>query len=145
MNDDATPQPGFVELGSQSVSWREVFSVVETFYSKVARDEMLSVPFASVEDWPLHIKRLTHFWWVRLGGKPYFALTYNPVLKHFDAGFTLPLLDRWIALFKETLYTRLDAPKAEAWLNLAQNMGAFLNQQNDLMKKRRTEQNRVAE
>lgn len=136
MVESINPQPGAVELGDISLSWHEVYSVVDSFYSKVALDDKLSVPFASVDDWPHHVNRLTHFWWVRLGGKPYLQLTYNPVLRHYESGFTLSLLERWLGLFRETVYSKLEAEKAEAWLSLAQKMGAFLNQQNEVLKKR---------
>lgn len=137
MNDISAPQFGSVQLGETSFTWHEIFSVIESFYAKVAQDELLSVPFARVTDWPLHVKRLTHFWWVRLGGKPYLHLTYNPILKHFEAGFTQPLLNRWLGLFDETLRSKLGAEKAVAWLDLAQKMGTFLNQQNERLNSRR--------
>lgn len=123
-----------VEVNGISFTHHDVHVVVEDFYRKVAIDDELSVPFRSVHDWPEHVERLTHFWWIRFGGKPYMMTHYNPVLKHFYAGFNEELLKRWIFLFKQTLQNKLTPEQTQIWGTLVDKMGASLLIRNDLLK-----------
>lgn len=110
-----------------------IFIVVEDFYRKVEADPLLSVPFKSVHDWPEHIKRLTHFWWIRFGGTPYMFTHYNPVHKHFHAGFNDEFLKHWLGLFKATLEERLQPQQASLWFLIASKMGESLAMRNELL------------
>jgi hemoglobin len=113
-------------------SFAQVNAVVFQFYQLVSMDELLKKPFSSVEDWPHHIENLTHFWWCRLGGQAYLQVTYNPVEKHFQAGFNPIFLKRWLELFREVLKTNLSPEQVEIWASLAERMGNALsiNQEN---------------
>ena len=75
-----------VNVSGVLFSHNDLFCVVDDFYTRIQNDPILQVPFKSVENWPEHIQRLTHFWWVRFGGNPYLYVSYNPVEKHFAAG-----------------------------------------------------------
>jgi hemoglobin len=92
------------------------------------------VPFKSVGDWPEHIQRLTHFWWVRFGGRPYLFNYYNPVAKHFFAGFNRELLTRWLFIFHETLQAHLTPKQATLWKVISERMGEALFIKNELFK-----------
>src|SRR5690606_3202739 len=92
-----------------------IFNVVDDFYTRIQKDELLSVPFQSVHDWPEHIERLTHFWWIRFGGRIYLFSDYNPVLKHFFAGFNEELLARWLMLFHDTFKEHLNEEQQTLW------------------------------
>jgi hemoglobin len=107
--------------------------VVEKFYRKVENDRLLKAPFTSVEDWPQHIERLTHFWWTRFGGNAYRPFSYDPVGKHFETGFSEYFLERWLELFSETLAECLPPPQASFWEEMAKSMGTALARNNDLM------------
>jgi hemoglobin len=122
----------YVDFDGVKFHFHEVRAVVQNFYSTVAVDPLLKVPFASVHDWPHHIERLTHFWWVRLGGEPYLEGRYNPVEKHFLAGFNPTFLKQWLTLFEITLSKLLPPEKAALWLDLATNMGRALTHKNEL-------------
>lgn len=113
----------------------EVFQVVDDFYHQVQGDELLSVPFQSVHDWPEHIERLTHFWWVRLGGDRYLEVSYNPVMKHYQAGFNREYLVRWLELFHGTIDRYLGKPQAELWKLISAQMGEGLSLRNEYYKK----------
>jgi hemoglobin len=115
-----------IELDGVKLSFSDIQRVVDQFYTRVAVDPMLAEPFGSVKDWPHHVERLTHFWWIRLGGRPYLSGVYNPVEKHFNAGFNLPLLQRWLALFQETQEKLLTETQAMLWMEIAQAMGQAL-------------------
>lgn len=128
-----SPQDKIRVNGVEFTHW-DIFIVVEDFYRKVAEDPELSIPFKSVHDWPEHIQRLTHFWWIRFGGTPYMFTHYNPVHKHFNAGFNPPLLERWLNLFKETLTERLTPEQTRLWGVIAEKMGDSLSYRNELLK-----------
>lgn len=118
----------------QKLSWDDIHRVVDSFYQKIARDPVLKHPFKPVEDWPLHIKGLTHFWWIRFGGVPYLDLRYDPVGKHYLAGFNSHFLERWLDIFQETLQKELTKEQAEFWYSMASSMGQALSRNNELMK-----------
>ena len=114
---------------------RDIFNVIDDFYTRIQLDPVLQVPFRSVGDWPEHIQRLTHFWWVRFGGKPYLFNHYNPVLKHFFAGFNRELLTRWLSIFHETLQTHLTPEQATLWRLVSERMGEGLSMKNELFRR----------
>lgn len=132
----------YVEVNSIQFTFDDIRRVVDAFYKKVATDKHLKVPFNSVEDWPHHIERLTHFWWTRFGGRAYLEARYNPVQKHFETGFNEFFLDHWLDLFKGVLFEELESTKAQFWFLIAQNMGEALNRNNELMKQHHERQSR---
>jgi len=123
-------------VGGASFSHGDIRSVVETFYARVEKDPVLSVPFSTVTDWPHHIERLTHFWWARFGGEPYMEATYDPVGKHYAAGFNEAFLTRWLDLFREVLLETLPPEKGAVWNKVASRMGEALTMKNQMMKER---------
>lgn len=124
-----------VNVGGVEFSHQEINQVVDTFYTRVQKDPLLSVPFQSVHDWPEHIERLTHFWWIRFGGKPYMFTHYNPVAKHFYAGFNAEFLARWLSLFHEVLYEKLKPEQAKLWQEISIQMGKGLSIRNEMLRK----------
>lgn len=115
---------------------QDLFVVVDDFYSRVQEDPELKIPFQSVGDWPEHIDRLTHFWWIRFGGQPYMLNQYNPALKHFFSGFNEALLKRWLWLFHQTLDDHLSQEQANLWKQISERMGKALLQKNEFLKSR---------
>lgn len=113
----------------------DIFRVVDDFYTRIQNDSVLRVPFGSVGDWPEHIQRLTHFWWVRFGGKPYLFNHYNPVAKHFFAGFNREFLTRWLSIFHETLQGHLKPEQAMLWKMISERMGEALSMKNELFRR----------
>lgn len=124
-----------VIVNGVSYTHDDISFVVDDFYTRIQNDAILSVPFKSVADWPEHIERLTHFWWVRFGGKPYLFNYYNPVAKHFFAGFNRDLLQRWLVLFHETLKNRLTGDQADLWKAISERMGEALAAKNELFRR----------
>lgn len=123
-----------INVNGISFSHKDIFNVVDDFYTRIQKDDLLKVPFQSVHDWPEHIERLTHFWWARFGGRVYLFNDYNPVAKHFYAGFNRELLSRWLQIFDETLSTHLKPEQAKLWKTIAERMGESLSIRNDLLK-----------
>jgi hemoglobin len=113
----------------------DIRQVVDRFYRRVEPDPVLSVPFRSVKDWPEHIERMTHFWWIRFGGPAYLDTSYNPVEKHFAADFNLAFLSRWLTLFQDTLEATLTPEQAQLWGIVAERIGQSLSIKNDYYKR----------
>ncbi len=122
-----------VEVNSIPFTFQEMNNVVKAFYAKVAVDDHLHGPFSMVDDWPHHIERLTHFWWIRFGGRPYMDVQYDPIGKHLESGFNEGLLEIWLDLFKEVLNETLSVPQALLWSEFAGRIGVALNRNNEMM------------
>lgn len=119
-------------LNGVTFSHKDIRVVVDRFYGRVQEDPLLKVPFASVHDWPEHVRRLTHFWWIKFGGAPYMFTHYNPVPKHYHAGFNGPLLERWLSLFQQTQREELTEEQTELWTVISNRMGHALTMKNEL-------------
>ncbi|MBS1963584.1 MAG: group III truncated hemoglobin [Bdellovibrionales bacterium] len=130
-SDSHTKSKGSVTVAGVAFSHAEIFSVVDDFYHRIENDPVLRVPFRSVGDWPYHIERLAHFWWIRFGGTPYLFNHYNPVPKHFFAGFNSEFLARWLGLFRETIEAHLRPEQSEVWNAIAERMGDALSLKNE--------------
>lgn len=136
MNEQAVPEnTEFIVVNGVSFTHGDIQTVVQNFYSQIQFDAQLKVPFQSVTDWPEHIKRLTHFWWIRFGGRPYLSNQYDPITKHFFAGFNEVLLARWLMLFQTTLQKHLSEQQQNLWGLISERMGHSLSIQNELRKK----------
>lgn len=120
-----------VEINGVLFSHSDISTVIDHFYGRVQRDSILQVPFKSVEDWPEHVKNITHFWWIKFGGSAYMFSQYNPVPKHFFAGFSRDLLKRWLLIFHETLHAHLTSDQAALWIAISTSMGESLAIKND--------------
>ncbi|MGA7802153.1 MAG: group III truncated hemoglobin [Gammaproteobacteria bacterium] len=105
-----------------------VAAVVDDFYERVQAHPALAVPFLMVNDWALHKARLTHFWWVALGGRRYRPDRYDVAGKHLAVGVNDALVDDWLALFDATLRDHLPPELAHAWLERARLMGVSVRQ-----------------
>lgn len=125
----------FVMVNGVKFTFAEIQNVVEDFYTEIQFDPHLNIPFQSVKNWPEHIVRLTHFWWIRFGGKAYLLGSYNPVAKHFLAGFNDQLLSRWLALFQSTLQQKLSNEQHVLWSSITQRMGQSLSLRNEILRK----------
>jgi len=122
-----------VDVNGCVFTHQDILAVVDAFYRRVETDALLKVPFGSVEDWPEHIAKLTHFWWTRFGGKSYMDVEYSPPLKHYRAGFNREFLSRWLSLFHQTLQEKLTPDQAKMWKTIADRMGEGLSLKNDMM------------
>lgn len=122
-------------------SHKDIHDVVDDFYNRIQIDSVLQIPFRSVENWPDHIQKLTHFWWIRLGGKPYLLNHYNPVAKHYFAGFNRELLTRWLAIFHDTLQSLLNPDQTEIWKLISERMGEALFMKNEYFRSEYEHQN----
>lgn len=100
-----------------------VCRVVDDFYSRIQHHPTLAEPFSRVTDWPEHKARLSHFWWIILGGERYRNDQYHVAAKHLPVGITETLVDDWLALFRATLGDHLTPEQAASWYEHAENIG----------------------
>jgi len=139
-NDNET-----ISVNGVQFAHRDIYVVVDDFYTRIQLDPVLQIPFQSVGDWPEHIQKLTHFWWTRFGGKPYLFNHYDPVTKHFFAGFNRELLERWLSIFHDTLRSHLNPSQAELWKLISERMGDALSMKNELFRREYEQQNTGAD
>ena len=114
------------QIGRESID-----KVVDDFYDRIQNHPTLSKPFSIVTHWKEHKEKIAEFWWVVLGGIPNSPYKYDPVNKHFAAGFTQELLEDWKALFFEVLSQHLPLNLAQAWQSRVELIGGNLLIQND--------------
>lgn len=108
---------------NQAIGLNTIAAVVDDFYDRIQRHPTLAEPFTRVDDWPEHKERLTHFWWVSLGGNRYRDYQYRVGPIHMSVGVTDALVDDWLALLRATLDDHLEPELADAWYSRAQHMG----------------------
>ncbi len=105
------------------IGHERIQAVVDDFYDRIQRHPTLAEPFRRVTDWPGHKARLTHFWWLSLGGERYRDDEFRVGPAHMSLGITDPLVDDWLALFRAVLDDHLPADLADAWFARAEHMG----------------------
>ena len=101
----------------------KVKAVINDFYDQIQVHPTLAEPFSSVHDWPTHKEKISDFWWVVLGGIPKASHKYDPVGKHFAAGFNASLLSDWKSLFKIVLQDHLNPELSEKWYSRVEMIG----------------------
>lgn len=116
---------------AEHIGHQQVFTVVNEFYDLIQIHPTLAKPFGAVDNWDEHKKKIADFWWTALGGQPTKSYQYNPVAKHFAAGFTYDLLQDWKSLFKKVLEKHLTSPLAAQWFERVELIGGNLNRIND--------------
>jgi hemoglobin len=109
----------------------EIELLVNTFYDKVRRDDVLGFIFDQVArtDWTTHLPKMYNFWETVIFGAGSF--TGNPLAAHARL---VPLtkmgraqFDRWLALFKSTVDELFEGPKAEHIKNAADDMANVIH------------------
>jgi hemoglobin len=113
-------------------SREDVSLLVNTFYSKVRKDELLAPVFNGIiTDWPTHLELLTDFWETNLFFKrKYFG---NPLHAHIEVDkkvdHTINELHfgTWINLWLETVDELFEGETAQIAINRARNMGTFIH------------------
>jgi hemoglobin len=108
------------------IGYSRVAAVVSDFYDRVQRHPRLSQPFAAVRDWPAHKAKLTHFWWVALGGRRYADYRYNIGRTHWRVEVDDSLVEAWLALLRATLADHLPPPLAVQWYRRARRMAVAI-------------------
>jgi hemoglobin len=97
----------------------DVKTLVDSFYGKVNRDELLSPVFNEIAavDWAEHLPKMYRFWESMLFG----ARNYQgaPFPKHAVLPVEQEHFERWVGLFVETIDENFAGPKSEQAKNSA--------------------------
>ena len=103
----------------------DVKLLVDTFYNKVNKDELLGPIFNDVAavNWDEHLPKMYNFWESLLFG----AQSYKG--RPFDSHMPLPLsaahFQRWVSLFTATVNELFEGPKADEALVKAENIAGI--------------------
>jgi dephospho-CoA kinase len=89
---------------------QDIELLVETFYSKVMKDDVL-VPFFKHLDFSVHLPKMVDFWcFVLIGTTGY---TTNVIEKHLNMPLQKVHFDHWMNLFNETLEDLFEGENVE--------------------------------
>ncbi len=104
---------------------KDVEMMVQTFYDKVNRDELLSPIFSQVAavNWEKHLPVMYDFWSSVLFGE--MSYKGNPFLKHIPLPVNGTHFNRWIQLFQATVDELFTGPKAEEAKGRAASIAAI--------------------
>ena len=110
-------------------SRKDILHLVQTFYSKIRKDELLGPIFnAHIKDemWPAHITKLTDFWETNLFGVQKFK--GSPTKKHlkvdesFDYSIDQQHFGKWLNLWVKTINELFVGEDAEKAIYMARKM-----------------------
>lgn len=100
----------------------EVRLLVDSFYAKVQKDDLLAPVFSHV-DWPHHLPVMYNFWSsILLGDMSYQG---NPFQKHIGLPINASHFERWLQLFTETVDDHFAGEVATEAKNRAQTIAAM--------------------
>ena len=96
--------------------------LVDRFYEKVQRDELIGPLFSHV-NWPHHLPIMYDFWSsMLLGDQSYRG---NPFQKHLPLPLKSTHFDRWLQLFRETVGDNFAGEKAEEVVARAESIAGI--------------------
>ena len=86
---------------SDRITEEEISNLVDHFYAKVRRDDLIGPVFnAMIDDWPFHLAKLKDFWstvMLRTG-----RYKGDPMMVHLPLPLDPEHFHRWLTLFAET-------------------------------------------
>ena len=88
-------------VSSDRITEEEISNLVDRFYAKVRRDDVIGPIFnAMIDDWPFHLAKLKDFWstvMLRTG-----RYKGDPMMVHLPLPLDPEHFHRWLTLFAET-------------------------------------------
>ena len=117
-------------------SAEDVRLLVDTFYTKVNSDPLLSPVFNQYAqiNWETHLPKMVQFWSsILLDSNEYRGQPFEKHAKH-AMQISGEHFDRWLNLFEETLNELFIGEKADLALTRAKNIGAIFNYKLDLIR-----------
>ncbi len=103
-----------------------VDAVVHAFYTKLRQHPDLKRYFAHIPDFAEHETHIADFWWIAMGGKVEKRHAVDMVRRHQPLGLDEQAFAQWLAVFDETTHEHLPSELADAWMRMAQAIGANL-------------------
>jgi hemoglobin len=114
-------------------SREDVFLLVNTFYSKIKKDDFIGPIFLEiipVDEWAPHLEKLTDFWETNLffvrkfKGNPMKA--HKDLDAHFKHSITQEHFGKWLELWLTTVNELFDGTKANDAKERARNIASAL-------------------
>lgn len=109
-------------------TYKEIEVVISTFYDKLINHPELGHFFEQLDNFDQHLRRITDFWWMAMGGSLEQPPKIDMIGKHFPLGIRQADLQTWLALFSETLEQTLADNKARYWMDKVLTIAARLKQ-----------------
>jgi hemoglobin len=101
---------------------KDIVVMVDAFYEKVKKDELLSPVFAHV-DWTHHLPVMYDFWsTIVLGAQ---AFQRDPFQKHIPLGLEVKHFNRWLKLFNHTIDEHFAGVHADEVKSRARNIASI--------------------
>lgn len=110
------------EMKDKITSLKEIMLLVNSFYDKVKKDELLGPIFNNIvqNNWEPHLKKMYRFWeTVLLNNHTYHGSPFAP---HAKLPIAAKHFDRWLELFLETIDANFVGEKANEAKWRAQKM-----------------------
>jgi hemoglobin len=108
--------------------------MVDSFYDKVNKDELLSPVFNIEADvnWPEHLPKMYAFWGTQLIGTQDY--TGRPFPPHMELKITPAHFERWLKLFIENINENFEGVTADLAIYKAKNIAAVFQYKLGLIK-----------
>ncbi|MFO7259234.1 MAG: group III truncated hemoglobin [Bacteroidota bacterium] len=119
------------EVKSDLESRADIERLVDSFYDKVRKDELIGPVFAHV-DWPAHLPTMYNFWASMMLGE--MSYRGNPFQKHVKLPIGSEHFARWLDLFEETVDAHFSGPRATEIKQRAQSIAGIFQHKMGLLK-----------
>lgn len=101
----------------------DIKKLVDEFYEKVRQDALIGPVFEKKigDQWDRHLNIMYRFWQTILleEGQTYFG---NPFMKHAPLPIDKKHFERWLSLWKGTLYDHFEGPLTDEAMTRAEKM-----------------------
>lgn len=111
-----------MSIKKEIISITEIIDMVNMFYNKVEKDNLLGPVFEKViqGNWEPHLEKMYRFWeTILLENHSYFGSPFPP---HTKLGIGAAHFDRWLKLFEQTIDENFKGKKADEAKWRAQKM-----------------------
>jgi hemoglobin len=112
------------------VTKSDISLLINEFYAKVRKDELLAVHFSKI-DWEHHTPVIIDFWCMLLLGDQ--SYKGNPLVKHLQMPLKKEDFARWLFHFTNTINDNFAGEKADEAKQRAQNIAAMFQFKMGLM------------
>lgn len=120
-------------------SREDIEFLVNTFYDKIAKDELIGFFFKDVVkvEWEKHLPTMYSFWESILFGQ--MSYKGNPMQKHFPINMKEPMekkhFERWLLLWKATIEENFSGENASMAITKSENIANLMAYKMEMARK----------